>query len=164
LYVLFKETPHMRSTVRYQAAIIQNDHLLLLKVWDHTYSGNTFWVIPGGARHDNETEEDCVRREVLEETHVHIEIDRLILDETELPDGLYQRAKTYACRILSGEPQPGLEPEIDTVDRATITQVGWFDMRDPTSWDSLALNDPITYPKLQRLRVALGYETGASAS
>jgi ADP-ribose pyrophosphatase YjhB (NUDIX family) len=83
----------MSSAVRYQAAIIQNDHLLLLKVWDHAYSGNTFWVIPGGGRHPNESEEDCVRREVLEETHLHIEIDRLILDEDDQTEGSYQRAQ-----------------------------------------------------------------------
>ena len=101
----------MSSAVRYQAAIIQNDHVLLLKVWGHAYSGNTFWVIPGGGRHPNESEEDCVRREVLEETHLHVEIDRLILDEADQTERTYQRAKTYACRILSGEPQPGSEPE-----------------------------------------------------
>jgi 8-oxo-dGTP diphosphatase len=144
--------------VRYQAAIIQNDHLLMLKVWDHAFSGKTFWVIPGGGRHPNEAEEDCVKREVLEETHLHVEIDRLVLDEAN--EGMYQRAKTYACRIISGAAHPGFEPEVDTDERSTITQVGWFDLRDPATWDALALNDPITYPLLQRMRAALGY--GAS--
>ena len=50
----------MKLAVRYQATIIQNDHVLLLKVRDHAFSGNTFWVIPGGGRLPNETEEDCV--------------------------------------------------------------------------------------------------------
>src|SRR5215216_1823239 len=100
----------MKRTVRYQAAILQNDHVLMLKVWDHAFSGNTFWVIPGGGRHADETEEECVRREVFEEAHLHVEIVRLILDEADQSEGLYRWAKTYACRILSGEPQPGSEP------------------------------------------------------
>lgn len=147
----------MKPTARYEAAIIQNDHVLLLKVWDHTYSGKIFWLIPGGGIHPDETEENCVKREALEETHLEIEVDRLLLDEPDLPGGLYERRKTYACRIISGEPRPGAEPEIDTEDRATITEVGWFDLRDPKTWDPLALNDPITYPRLQQLRIILGY-------
>ncbi|MFQ5421579.1 MAG: hypothetical protein ACE5EY_14595, partial [Anaerolineae bacterium] len=88
-----------------------------------------------------------------------VEIDRLILDESEAPEGMYQRSKTYACRIVSGVPRPGSEPEVDTADRSTITEVGWFDLRDPMSWDPLALTDPITYPMLQRIRSVLGYGT-----
>jgi ADP-ribose pyrophosphatase YjhB (NUDIX family) len=135
----------MKLPVRYQAAIIQNDHLLLLKVWDHACGGKTFWVLPGGGRLSDETEGDCVRRE---ETHLQVEIDRLILDEQELT-GLYGRAKTYACRITGGDLRPGSEPEVDTADRATIADVGWFDLCDPTTWDALVLNDPITYPLLR---------------
>lgn len=152
----------MKLPVRYQAAIIQNDHVLLLKVWDHTYSGNVFWLIPGGGRLQDETEEDCVRREVREETHLEVEVERLLLDEPDFPEGMYERLKTYVCRITTGEARPGLEPEVDTEDRATITEVGWFDLREPKTWDPLALNDPITYPRLQQLRALLGYTDGLS--
>ena len=154
----------MKRVVRYQAAIIQDDQLLLLKVWDHTFSGQTFWVIPGGGRHPNETAAACLKREVREETHLSVEIDRLILDEPEPSGVMYQRAKTYACRIVAGDLQPGSEPEVDTPDRATITNVGWFDLHDPSSWDPLALSDPITCPLLQRLRAALGYGTEGKGS
>jgi ADP-ribose pyrophosphatase YjhB (NUDIX family) len=146
----------MSLAVRYQAAIIQNDHVLLLKVWDHAFSGKTFWVLPGGGRLPNETESDCMKREVRKESHLQVEVERLILDERE-PTGLYQRAKTFACRITAGDPRPGSEPEVVTADCATISDVGWFDLCDPTTWDALVLNDPITYPLLQRLRTALGY-------
>ena len=145
--------------VRYQAAILRDHHVLLLKVWDHTYSGKRFWLIPGGGRLPGETEEDCVKREAREETHLEIEIDQLLLEEPDLPEGMYERLKTYACRIVSGEPRPGLEPEVDTEDRSTITEVGWFDLRDPQAWDPLARNDPITSARLQQLRAVLGYAT-----
>ncbi len=159
-----KSAPAQERRVRYQAAILQNDHILLLKVWDHAFSGKTFWVIPGGGRQSGETEEDCVKREVSEETQLHVDIERLLLDEPALPAGSYQRVKTYVCLIRSGEPHPGVEPEVDTPEKSTIIQVGWFDLRTPTTWDELARNDPITYPLLQRLRVALGYATAGTSA
>ncbi|HJR80775.1 MAG TPA: NUDIX hydrolase [Anaerolineales bacterium] len=149
------------NSARYQAAIIQNHHVLLLKVRYQAFPGRTFWVIPGGGQLPGESEEDCVKREVREETHLEVKIDRLILDESGIPGGIYRRIKTYLCRIISGDPQPGSEPEVDTAEHVTIIQIGWFDLRDPGTWDSLVLNDPITHPLLQRLRRALDYVTGS---
>ena len=102
--------PGMKSIVRYQAAIIRNDHILLLKVWDHAFSGRCFWVIPGGGRNHGESEEDCVIREVREETHLQVEVDQLILDKPEVPEGMCQRARAYSCRFVGGTVRPGVEP------------------------------------------------------
>lgn len=147
----------MQRNTRYQAAIIKNDHVLLLKASDRE-SDQTFWVIPGGGREANETEEACVQREVYEETHLHVAVVRLILNEkTQHENSPYKSHKTYLCRIISGEARPGIEPEIDDESYATIQEVKWFDLRDPKTWDALALNDPITYPKLQQLRSLFGY-------
>jgi 8-oxo-dGTP diphosphatase len=149
----------MKLPIRYQAAILQNDHVLMLKVWDHAFSGKTFWVIPGGAPLPGESEEECVRREVREETYLDVEVERLLSDEPDIPNGMYARAKTYLCRISRGLAQPGVEPEVDTAERASIQAVGWFDLRDSADWDALALGDPITLARLHGLRVALGYVT-----
>ena len=122
----------MQIKVRYQAAMIQNDHLLLLKVNDRI-SGQTFWVIPGGGQEANETEEACVRREVFEETHLSVEVDRLVLDEQAPCGDFYHRNKTYRCQIMGGQARPGSEPEVDTAEHSTISEVGWFDMRNPAT-------------------------------
>ena len=148
----------MQRIVCCQAAIIQNDHLLLLKANDPV-SGKTFWVIPGGGQEPNETEEEWVEREVDEETHLSVEANDLLFDEQTSRDDTYQRLKTYRCRIVSGESCPGIEPEADV--EVTILEVGWFNVRNPASWDCLVLNDSITYPLLQRLRCVLGYASEA---
>ena len=54
----------LRRDVRYQAAIVREDHVLLLKVVDID-SGAMFWLLPGGGREGGESEEACVQREVL---------------------------------------------------------------------------------------------------
>ncbi|HEY0605600.1 MAG TPA: NUDIX hydrolase [Herpetosiphonaceae bacterium] len=148
----------MKRTTRYQAAIIAADQILLLQAID-AQDGQTFWLIPGGGQEPGESEEACVQREAFEETCLRVEVERLILDEPASGDSIYQRRKTYLCRVLEGEAQPGCEPEVDTPEFTTIQQVGWFDLRDPLSWNELVRSDPITYPLLQRIRAALGYTT-----
>jgi len=142
-------------TIRYQAAIVRDDHVLLLRVIDLA-SGKTFWLLPGGGMHANETAEACVQREILEETALEVDVEGLLF-VTPDTGHTYLFAHTYLCRVRSGEAAPGSEPEVDTPDRATIQEVGWFDLRAPASWNALVTSDPITLPLLQRLRVALGY-------
>ena len=99
----------------------------------------------------------CVRREIQEETHLDVTVERLLLDEPTPPGSMYQRYKTYLCLPGPGEPSPGHEPEMANAQGFAITQVGWFDLRDESAWGKDVLTDPITYPLLQRVRAALGY-------
>ncbi len=99
----------LRST-RYQGAIIRDDHILLLKQTEHA-SGRSYWQIPGGGIEPDETEEQCVQREMREETGLHVQVHSLLLDEPSTPGAIYQHWKTYRCAILAGEARPGSEPE-----------------------------------------------------
>ncbi len=146
----------MPESVRYQAAIIQDDHVLLIKILEHR-SGREYWVLPGGGRDAGESEEECVRREMKEETHLDVSVDRLLLDVADEGDGAYDRYKTYACRPTGGVPRPGYEPEPEAASVYAISEVGWFDRRDDNTWDDLLVNNPIMYPLLQGIRRALGY-------
>lgn len=103
-----------------------------------------------------ESEEECVRREVQEETHLDVSVGKLVLEEkAHEEDQIYQSAKTYCCRIQGGQARPGHEPEAEF--DATIEEIGWFDLKDPSKWDPLAIRDTFTFPLLQKLRSALGY-------
>ena len=143
--------------IRYQAAIVRDDHVLMLKVWDHGDTDKTFWVIPGGGREPGESEAACVRREVSEETHLEVEVGRLLLDEPDIPGGTYARAKTYLCTIRQNHGQPSTEPRIGSEDSATILEISWFDLRSSRHWEPLALSDPITLARLQGLQAVLAY-------
>jgi len=144
--------------IRYQGAIIRHDHILLIKHREHA-SGKDYWVIPGGGREDGETEEKCVQREMVEETHLNVMVKRLLLDEPGHPDEPYPRLKTYLCIPTAGEARPGYEPESEAAEHYAIAEVGWFDLRDETTWDAKVITDPFTYPLLQRIRTVLGYNT-----
>jgi 8-oxo-dGTP pyrophosphatase MutT (NUDIX family) len=151
----------MSRTTRYQGAIIRNDRMLLIK--HHEYAtGHDYWVIPGGGREDGETEEECVIREVKEETHLDVTVMQLLLDEPGHPGGVYQRLKTYLCIPTAGEAYPGYEPELEVAEAYAITEVGWFDLRDEATWGEKVVTDPFTYPLLQRIRATLGYSLDQS--
>lgn len=150
----------MQRTIRYQGAVIRDDHILLIQHRHHT-DGRSYWLLPGGGPEGDETPEACVQREVREETHLHVEVLRRLLDDPDMPGGTYQRLHTYLCRVLHGEAQPGHEPENEAAEDYAIAAVRWLDLRQPTAWGMDVHSDPITYPLLQRLRAALRYSEEA---
>jgi ADP-ribose pyrophosphatase YjhB (NUDIX family) len=146
----------MRHT-RYQGAIAQNDRLLLIRHTEHK-SGRHYWIIPGGGREPNETEIECVKREMHEETNLNVKVIRLLSEKTLPDDHAYKMLKTYLCRVVSGKPSPGIEPEEDAAAMYAITKVAWFDLRSEESWELTILENPITFTMLQEIRQALGYD------
>ena len=61
----------MTYSTRYQGVIIWDHQILLLKQIEHA-SGRSYWQIPGGGIEPDETEEQCVQREMREETGLDV--------------------------------------------------------------------------------------------
>lgn len=146
----------MARHTRYQGLIIEKGKVLLIKHREDA-TGRGYWVIPGGGIDDDESEAQCVIREVKEETNLDVKIEDLLFDEPGHPDGVYQRRKTFLCRPIGGEPSPGYEPELEAAENYAITEVRWFDLWDESDWEDDLLEDPITYPQLVQARRKLGY-------
>lgn len=149
-------TPTLRNT-RHQGAIVRDHHILLLRGLDHLEI-RTFWLFPGGGREPDESEQECVRREMLEETLLEVKVEKLLLDDDVPPGGFYKSVRTYLCTPVAGTAGPGIEPEAQDLGYAySIEEVRWFDLRDEANWGEAITSDDITFPLLQRVRVALGY-------
>lgn len=146
----------MSRTIRYQAAIMDDEEILLIKHQEHN-SGHAYWVLPGGGIEYGETEVQCIQREVREETNLEVKVVRLLLDEPpqHKEDGIYQRFKTYLCHPITMEASPGYEPEPEAAAKYAIVDVGWYNINDETTWDALILNDPITASGLRRIRAVV---------
>jgi len=142
--------------IRYQGAIIRDSHILLIKHHENE-SGKSYWILPGGGIEPGESEEDCVIREIKEETNLEVRIVSLILDEPNPTKSTYLSRKTYHCEPNIGEASPGFEPEPEAASWYSITEVKWFDLRNETGWDPELTSDPITYGQLQRVRNKLDY-------
>jgi 8-oxo-dGTP diphosphatase len=149
----------MSRITRFQGAIVCDDHILLIKQHENV-SGREYWVIPGGGREAGETEQECIEREMREETHLHVVVKALLLDEPGRSQDAYQRFKTYLCTPLGGKAEPGCEPECEVSQAYAITEVRWFDLRDEATWGADVVADPFTYPVLRKIRAMLGYTAG----
>jgi 8-oxo-dGTP diphosphatase len=78
------------------------------------------WELPGGNPDPGEAEAEALAREILEETGVRVEVERLV--------GSYHRegflphvARVYRCRAVGGAPRPSLE----------TPRVAWWDPERP---------------------------------
>jgi 8-oxo-dGTP diphosphatase len=123
----------------------------------HHPTGQSYWLLPGGGIDGDETEEECVIREMKEETGLEVRVERFLLEEPDPPGGSYRRRKTYLCRPVAGVAKPGYEPEPEAAAAYSITAVQWLDLRDESGWEEGIKEDPFTYPQLARLRRVLGY-------
>ncbi len=145
----------MLRIIRYQGAIIRGHEVLLIQHRSHA-TGEADWLLPGGGIEEDETEEECVAREMQEETGVTVRVERLLMDHPTNNRRGYKRRKTYLCTIVSGEPAPGYEPEPDARAIYSIVAVKWFDLRNPAAWDQWLGDDRLTRGQLHQMRAALG--------
>ena len=138
---------------RLQAAIVRDDRLLLVQC---TLPGEPpFWLLPGGGREAGESDAQAVAREVREELGVAVDVGAVLDDvPADPPDGTYTRWRTFACRLVGGEPAA-----CGTDGSAQLTAVRWLPLADPEEWDAELRSDPFLCPQLERIRAAIGLPT-----
>ena len=146
----------MARHTRIQGLIIQDHKILLIRGYERN-TDISFWVIPGGGPEPGETEEECVIREMKEETDLDVRVGKLLIEQEAYPGGMYKRLKSYICTPIGGQPEPGSEPEDEV--NFEIAAVRWFDLKDISEWSVDLCQDPYTYPHLVKVRQLLGYTT-----
>jgi len=145
----------MTRHTRYQGLIIQ-DHKILLIEHTRLSDSHSYWVIPGGGIESGESENECVIREMKEETNLDVRVEKLLIDEPAPPDGVYKWTKSYICKPIDGIAAPGYEPEPEAAAHYSISAVQWFDLQEESEWGEVCQN-PFTYPQLVKVRQLLGY-------
>lgn len=95
----------MRLPTRAVAITIKEDKVLLMwrkrKNWE-------YYIFPGGGVEGEETKEEAVTREAMEETSIKVSIVKQIYHLHYTKDGIDNSDHYfYLCRYLSGEPKLG---------------------------------------------------------
>jgi 8-oxo-dGTP diphosphatase len=89
-------------------AVVHDDahRLLLIRRAHHPSVGR--WSLPGGRVEAGETDEEAVRREVLEETGLHVLVGpRVGTVERDGPTGEVYDIRDYACAVTGGRLRAG---------------------------------------------------------
>ncbi|MFF4451541.1 NUDIX hydrolase [Streptomyces goshikiensis] len=100
LMYMSNSAPVARSTPRHSvsvAGVVVRDDGRLLAI---RRADNGAWELPGGVLELVETPEDGVRREVLEETGIHVEVDRLTGVYKNIVAGVV--ALVFRCKVSGG--------------------------------------------------------------
>lgn len=93
----------------------EEDNFVLMALRHPSGSRPNLWELPGGKVHRKEDLPTALRREMLEELGVKVEVgERLAGAVLDLED-LFM-LDLYVCRIVSGEPQPLVATTLEWVD------------------------------------------------
>jgi 8-oxo-dGTP diphosphatase len=94
--------------------IVRDDKLLLIQRGMNPGIGK--WALPAGFVDHDEAPEDAAIRETLEETHLHVKIDKLLAVYPKKDNGLADIIIAYSASILGGTLQAGDD----------AAAVGWY--------------------------------------
>ena len=87
--------------------------VLLLR---HTYRGNRPWGLPGGGLRPGESLEECLEREVLEETGMRVEVTAMLSGAAHYDRRLVDMI--FSCRPLPGESLDTFKPNAEVAEAA----------------------------------------------
>ena len=142
------------------SAVIVRDNQLLLVEFDEEGVG-VHYNLPGGGVEDNELLEDAVRREVLEETCLHVDVGRILFVFEYVPTfHRYKYGARHSVNVIF-ECNPRQNSEARTPDVPDKLQIGvrWVPLAEltqipllPKIGESLisAIHNKSSYPTVLR--------------
>lgn len=94
------ENPHIEVTAGF---ILRGKKILITqRMKDDKFSD--LWEFPGGKKEEQETLEQCLIREIVEELNFHISPDRYLFSVAHSYDHIKITLHVFLCSIKSGEP------------------------------------------------------------
>ena len=127
---------------RVTAAIIKYQEKILIAQRKKEKNQGLLWEFPGGKQEQGETLEDCLKREIMEELHLPIIIEKFFMDtEYHYQEGAIQLFAYFArCE----------RNKIDYMD--SHEQIKWVALKDLSNYTFAPADRPIVL-KLQNIKL-----------
>lgn len=92
----------MQPRIRVAAIICQNRQVLLVR---HEKNARSYWLLPGGGVQYGESLEAALKRELIEEVALDVQVSQLVLaNDTIAPDGSRHIVNLYfTAQVIGGE-------------------------------------------------------------
>lgn len=108
--------------IRSAAFVIKDGQILLLERWKN---GLHYFAVPGGTVEDDENLEDAVKRELLEEASIEIEVDKVVLEDFTAG---YGKCVYFSLKSFAGTPKISKEsPEAGYDNPDNHYELKWVD-------------------------------------
>ena len=127
----------VRKKFRVAVAAMIFDEQGRILLFKHTYRKYE-WGIPAGSLEYGEQPANAIVRELLEETGMHVQVERLLRAVSAREDR--HISLIYLCRIMSGDFRPGLE----------ISEIEYF---PPNDLPSMLLTEKELISRIEKERV-----------
>lgn len=117
--------------IRCSALILDKDEEFVLLIQQKNKYGDLYWWLPGGGLEQNESAEEGIHRELIEELGINMEFDDCFILEDILPNRHYKKYYTWIGRI-----DKEMKIVINNNDSNEIIGYKWFNIKDKTKYES----------------------------
>jgi 8-oxo-dGTP diphosphatase len=124
-------TQENKRHVHVACAIIERDGLVLSALRSASMNLPLKWEFPGGKIEAGEGREECLRRELVEEMGVEIEVGRALAPATHHYPTFTVTLYPYVCSILSGEITLYEHSAISWLPASRMHELDWADADIP---------------------------------
>lgn len=121
----------MGREVRCQGVILKDRHVLVLRQFN-TIRKEEYWMLPGGGLENDEKEEECVKREIKEETNIDVDVVDVLFDDKGTGIDVYKRYITFLC--ISKNTSVG-KSGTETVEHRKILDLVWCSLDHENTWN-----------------------------
>jgi len=140
----------MGREVRCQGVILKDRQVLVMRHYN-SLRKEEYWMLPGGGLENNETEEECVIREIKEEANMDVDVIDILLNNEGTGIDVYKRYVTFLC-VPKDKSMGRVGNETDN--HRKILDLVWCSLDDENSWSEYIKQEQF-FPTMKSIKERL---------